>query len=142
MALIRGLRGKLPCPICIIKQEDLWDLLNNSPMRTTKEMKEIVDKARSQTLVTCREEILKYAGLRNIDVSISIYNILYIIIIILQNAFWDIERCDIYKALSFDRLHVFHGGLFGRHLWPELKTQVESYGRQTVGFVDSQYIRF
>ena len=69
MALIRGIKGKLPCSICLIKQEDLWNLLDNSLLCTTKDTKEIIDKARSQAFVTHREEILKQAGLRNIDVS-------------------------------------------------------------------------
>ncbi|PBK88793.1 hypothetical protein ARMGADRAFT_1033774 [Armillaria gallica] len=33
-----------------------------------------------------------------------------------KNVFWSIEHCDVHWALSFDRLHAFHNGLFGDHL--------------------------
>lgn len=69
IALIRGLRGLLPCPICTIRQEDLWNLLDVSPMRTTQSSRQILEEARSQRLVTHKEEILKKAGLRDIEVS-------------------------------------------------------------------------
>lgn len=37
---------------------------------------------------------------------------------------------------------MFHGGLFGRHLWPELKSHVELLGRDASGQVDTQYISY
>lgn len=73
IALIRGLRGLLPCPICTIRQEDLWDLLNISPLRTTQMSRQILEEARGQRLVAQKEEILKHAGLRDIEVCNTIY---------------------------------------------------------------------
>ena len=71
MALIRGLRGKYPCPICFVKQEDMWNLLDESPLYTTELSVKIVLEARQKVTKTQAEEILKNAGLRNINVSIS-----------------------------------------------------------------------
>lgn len=31
-----------------------------------------------------------------------------------------------YSALSWDRLHAYHGGLFSDHLWSEFKAVVET----------------
>jgi hypothetical protein len=31
--------------------------------------------------------------------------------------------------MSFDRLHFFHGGLWGRHIWPEIKKILDFLGR-------------
>lgn len=43
---------------------------------------------------------------------------------------------DPYEALSFDRLHTFHSGLFGDHLWTQLKKHIESLGRDASTLVD------
>ena len=72
MALIRGLRDKMPCPICLIKQEDLWNILDTSLLHTTNRSKEIIEKARGERLHTDTENILKEVGLRDIDVCFSI----------------------------------------------------------------------
>ncbi len=43
----------------------------------------------------------------------------------MQNVFWRIRGCEIYRALSWDRLHAYHLGLFGKHLLGELKRLLE-----------------
>lgn len=40
------------------------------------------------------------------------------------------------RAISFDRLHAYHGGLFGDHLWPEVKAHIEALGRPAISLVD------
>ncbi len=72
MALIRGFNSKRPCPICLIKLEDLSNLLDESPMRTTDRFKTILVNARLERYVKDRKEILKEEGLRNIDVFLFI----------------------------------------------------------------------
>lgn len=37
---------------------------------------------------------------------------------------------DVYQALSWDRLHAYHGGLFSDHLWGEFKNTVEKLGKK------------
>ena len=41
-------------------------------------------------------------------------------------------------ALSWDRLHAYHLGVFGKHLWPELKGIVENLGQSTEQTVDKR----
>jgi hypothetical protein len=55
----------------------------------------------------------------------------------LQNAFFELGYSDPYLALSFDRMHFNHGGLWGDHLWPELKLHVKALGRQAEKQLDN-----
>lgn len=55
-----------------------------------------------------------------------------------QNAFLELAHSDPYLALSFDRLHAFHSGMFGHHLWNEFKRLVEALSNDDVKLVDSQ----
>ena len=41
-------------------------------------------------------------------------------------------------ALSWDRLHAYHGGLFSDHLLVELKRIVDNMGRQSHAQIDDQ----
>ena len=50
------------------------------------------------------------------DKLFPIHLILYHITPIEQNVFWKLENSDPYRALSFDRLHAFHLGLFEDHI--------------------------
>ncbi|KIP02233.1 hypothetical protein PHLGIDRAFT_79417, partial [Phlebiopsis gigantea 11061_1 CR5-6] len=45
-------------------------------------------------------------------------------LILEKNLFWDFPLTDPYKAVSFDQLHWYHSGLFGHHLWGELKSHI------------------
>ncbi|KIJ59110.1 hypothetical protein HYDPIDRAFT_177922 [Hydnomerulius pinastri MD-312] len=45
------------------------------------------------------------------------------------NVFWLVMHSHPQDALSFDRLHHLHGGLWGKHLLNELKTILKSLGR-------------
>jgi hypothetical protein len=56
---------------------------------------------------------------------------------ILQNIFWKLWGSDPYRALSFDRLHTNHLGLF-KHLWEEAKRITKEMGRETQRVVDKQ----
>jgi len=37
-----------------------------------------------------------------------------------KNAFWKIENSDPYLAYSYDMLHAFDSGEWGKHQWPLL----------------------
>ncbi|THH17156.1 hypothetical protein EUX98_g9183 [Antrodiella citrinella] len=121
MALIRGIGGKCPCPICLVPKENLLDITLTYPLRSTETMKGTYEKAHSERLAAEREAILKEKGLRDVE-----------------NVFWDLSNSDPYDALSWERLHAFHGGLFGRHLWPLLKKRIELQGRSAIAQVDTQ----
>ena len=63
MALIRGFRGLCPCPICLIRSENLDDIHATAPMRNMAETQKIVADG--------IEEQLKAQGLRPIKVFIT-----------------------------------------------------------------------
>lgn len=45
---------------------------------------------------------------------------------------------DVYSAVSWDRLHAYHGGLFSDHLLEELKSVIEeSPGRAMAIAIDN-----
>jgi len=54
--------------------------------------------------------------------------------------FWKLWNSDPYRALSFDRLHTNHLGLFKDHLWDRAKQLIEAEGRLAVGSVDDQSV--
>ena len=59
--------------------------------------------------------------------------------LVIKNAFLELKNTDPYKALSFDRLHAFHAGLFGKHMWPLLKAHIEKLSSTAAAQVDKQY---
>ncbi|KAH9486000.1 hypothetical protein JR316_0000063 [Psilocybe cubensis] len=118
MALTRGRTGLFPCPICLVPNSKLSNISTVYPRRTTSQMRQIY--IRSQSLnATESEELLKSYGITDV-----------------MNVFWDISRTDIYKALSFDVLHAYDGGLFKSHMLVELKAVLRDLGRDAEVGVD------
>lgn len=70
MALIRGLGSACPCPVCLVRNEDLADL-SKFPLperRTTEHMRNVYQEV--QLLKQdAREKKLKEYGLRDVEVS-------------------------------------------------------------------------
>lgn len=129
MTLIRGVRGKCPCPICVVPLEELHDLLKTFPIRTTQraiEGCEAYSKKNSHG-----EEILKALGLRPVQVCRYFSRVsIQLIQIEIQNVFWKVENSKPEDTVSFDRLHALDGGLGGKHLLEEVKVVVKSLGRE------------
>ena len=50
--------------------------------------------------------------------------------------FWTLKNSDPYMALSFDRLHASHLGLFKSHIWSVLKSRIMATGRAEIKKVD------
>ena len=75
MALIRGLRGLCPCPICLVPNDKQADIVTLYPLRTSKDTLRIIKEADELQLQGEREELLKSYGLRYIKVIILIYNL-------------------------------------------------------------------
>ena len=57
-----------------------------------------------------------------------------------QNVFWQINNSDPHRALSWDRLHAFQGGLFGHHIWKEVKEEAGAIGREAVAKINTQCV--
>ncbi|KAF8164144.1 hypothetical protein K438DRAFT_2067539 [Mycena galopus ATCC 62051] len=125
MALIRGLQGLYPCPICFVPWDQQSDLSTEHPLRSSAESQQILEAARAKSTKEEREEHLKDHGLRDID-----------------NVFWKIRGSDPYKAISYDPLHADDGGFWGDHLFPLFKARVEALGRPAIVKIDSQMAAF
>ncbi|ETW76940.1 hypothetical protein HETIRDRAFT_328617 [Heterobasidion irregulare TC 32-1] len=121
MALIRGARGKCPCPICLVPDNMLSDLSQDFPLRTSENSQDIFKEAMMMATVLEKEELLKQYSLRGVE-----------------NVFWSIANVNPYQVLSWDRLHAYHLGLFGDHLWFELKQYISDWGRSAESQVDNQ----
>ncbi|KIJ09892.1 hypothetical protein PAXINDRAFT_164338 [Paxillus involutus ATCC 200175] len=117
MSLIRGRSGKCPCPVCLVPLEELHDLSKSFPLRSQTEAQEALtaweeNQARG-------EAILKKLGLRPVE-----------------NVFWIVLFSDPHKALSFDRLHALHLGLWGKHILGELKKILAFLGQEAEAEVE------
>ncbi|KAG1811595.1 hypothetical protein EV424DRAFT_1327573 [Suillus variegatus] len=109
MSLIRGRGGKCPCPVCLVPLAELHDLSKSYPIRTVEEAQEAL---RVHKLSKAQgEQVLKALGLRPV-----------------ANVFWLVLRSSPHDALSLDRLHSLHAGLW-KHLLGELKIILASLGR-------------
>ncbi|TFK17829.1 hypothetical protein FA15DRAFT_733009 [Coprinopsis marcescibilis] len=108
MATIRGINSKCPCPICLVPGDELDQISKTYPLRTTEEMKRVYDKAQACKTLKDRNETLMRVGLRDV-----------------KNVFWRLGHVDVYDAISWDRLHAYHLGLFGNHLLSEFFRVVE-----------------
>ncbi|EIW80471.1 hypothetical protein CONPUDRAFT_90680 [Coniophora puteana RWD-64-598 SS2] len=125
MALIRGPKCKCPCPICLSPKEKLRDFCTKYKRCTSEQGRELYEKYKTHKGLG--NDAMKEVGLRPAE-----------------NVFWDIQYSDPHDALLFDRLHFNHGGLFSRHLLPELQKiikHVSSKLEGTMGKFDEQ-IRF
>ncbi|KAG1738055.1 hypothetical protein EDD22DRAFT_982336 [Suillus occidentalis] len=116
MALIRGLMGKFPCPVCLIPREELSKGLNTYRLRSSGDAKALRAWARDSMTAEVREQVLSSESLRDVD-----------------NAFDTMEHTDVYQALSFNKLHFNDEGKFD-HLWMELQKWITNSGRQAAVF--------
>lgn len=141
MSLIRGHHSKCPCPVCLVPLEELSELSKTFAFRTVEEAIAAlnvykVSKARG-------EELLKALGLRAVAVSYRQYSLsrfasmFSLLISHQQNVFWLIAHSDPHQAISFDRLHALHLGMW-RHLLEELKKILKALGRDEESKVEKQ----
>ncbi|KAG1785490.1 uncharacterized protein HD556DRAFT_1249795, partial [Suillus plorans] len=72
MALICGLMGKFPCPICLIPRDELSNTLKVYPLRTCTGTKELLARARESTTLEAREQILSSQSLRDVNISLAL----------------------------------------------------------------------
>ncbi|KAJ6518357.1 hypothetical protein DFH09DRAFT_1264672 [Mycena vulgaris] len=125
MALIRGLQGLYPCPICFVPWNEQSDLSTEHPLRTGKESEEILENARALRTAAEREELLKDHGLRDVE-----------------NTFWKIKDSEPHAAISYDPLHADDGGFWGDHLFTQIKARVTELGRAAIVKIDAQMAMF
>ncbi|KAG2104264.1 hypothetical protein BD769DRAFT_1630826 [Suillus cothurnatus] len=121
MALIRGLKGKFPCPVCLVPQDE-QSILHTHKLRTSHQSEDILRTARSKPSEKEKEEHLKAFSLRNVE-----------------NVFSRIRHVDVHQALSFDHLHTNEEGLWGDHLWKEVKFWISDLGREAAVKLDKNF---
>ncbi|KAF8895008.1 hypothetical protein CPB84DRAFT_1816018 [Gymnopilus junonius] len=101
-----------PCPVCLVPGDKLADLSETFELWTKEKMMEVYTKAQKLN-AEGKEELLKKYGLRDV-----------------KNVFWDMAHCDPYKATSWDGLHAHDSGLFGDHIWAEVKQILTALGKK------------
>lgn len=78
IALIRGLQGDCPCPICLVRRDRQSRFAISWPLRSAEDTILTIDKYRElhgkRGKKGQAEEILKEKGLRDVDVSITIHH--------------------------------------------------------------------
>ncbi|KAF8136888.1 hypothetical protein K438DRAFT_2120589 [Mycena galopus ATCC 62051] len=121
MTLIRGLGGNHPCPVCLVRKDEQSDLTIISELRTAQNSREAVEEARFLS-VEAGENLLKNLGLRKVD-----------------NVFWKVAYSDPHHAISFDRLHSHHSGLWGDHLFGQIKLHLLNRGDRQATKLDQQF---
>jgi hypothetical protein len=138
MALIRGTKGLLTCPICLVPDDEQSNLSVMHELRTADQTKACLDAANALPNVTATEKYLQQYGLRNVEVCSPVY-MQTVYLTLVKNAFWGVENSDPHRALSWDRLHAYHQGLFKR-LWTELQKYISALGPKALSQVDEQYV--
>lgn len=68
MSLIRGVGSLSPCPRCLIQANQQGDPSAHAPAWTSAGTQATIQDARKQRFAKDKEEILKSAGLRDVDV--------------------------------------------------------------------------
>ncbi|KAG1890418.1 uncharacterized protein F5891DRAFT_1131709 [Suillus fuscotomentosus] len=121
MALIRGLKGKFPCPVCLVPQDE-QSILRTHELRTSHQSEDILHTARSKPSEKEKEDHLKAFSLQNVE-----------------NVFSRILHVDVHRALSFDRLHTNEEGLWGDHLWKEVKFWILDLGHEAAVKLDKNF---
>ena len=141
MSLIRGLKGKFPCPVCLVPQELQSVFSDEHPLRTSIQSLNILNTARSTSTEKEKEQQLKVYSLRDVEVWCLYWSRLNVNLpIASQNCFWKVSHCDVHRALSFDRLHTNNAGMWGNHLWSELQFWLAELGREAVVKVDVKFV--
>ncbi|KAG8714224.1 hypothetical protein FRC08_012222 [Ceratobasidium sp. 394] len=85
----------------------IHNLLGTWPLRTVEESQELVASAREAKTQKRRDEILREQSLRAVD-----------------NIFYDIipRFFSVYSAVTADPLHQIEQGIFGKHIWPWIRS--------------------
>jgi hypothetical protein len=136
MSLIRGHHSKCPCPVCIVPLDELHDLSKSFRLRSMQDAMAALDvyeesKARG-------EELLKALGLRPVKVSYITFYLAYIHQSCnTQNVLWIVAHSDPHDAISLNRLHALHLGLW-KHLLNELKKILKSLGHEAESLFEEQ----
>ena len=139
MALIRGKDSLFPCPCCLVPKSMQSDLSVTYPAHTPEKTLEILFEANKLKTKTAQNDLLKNYGLHPFSVSVLSVRIAFQTDCG-QNVFFRLMYTDPYRALSFDNLHFDSSGLWGAHIFVQLKEHVKLLGNAACFKVDSQSV--
>jgi len=112
MSLIRGVRGKLPCPVCRVPEGELADISRTWPLRTAAHSQQVINGARTLNKKDC-ESLLSAHGLRCVDVSFLKYVVDYPDIFDFRTSFGSSRiqtRIERYLSTGYIRTTVGYSG--------------------------------
>ncbi|EMD40065.1 hypothetical protein CERSUDRAFT_46326 [Gelatoporia subvermispora B] len=121
----RGTKGSAPCCVCYACRNGLFQYCEKFKARTHKESQELYREAQQLLSKTAKRDHLKPFGIR-----------------LVENIFWRIPHLNIYAALSFDRLHTNHLGIWKAHLWAELRMYILHMGVRVERTINAQCALF
>jgi len=141
MSLIRGLKGKFPCPVCLVPQEQQLVLSDAHLLCTITQSLGVLNVARSTSTEKEKEKQLKVYSLRDVEVWCLYQSRLSTnLLLASQNCFWKVSHCNIHQALSFDCLHSDNAGMWGDHLWSELQFWLKDLGWEAIVKIDVKFV--
>ncbi|KAJ6475131.1 hypothetical protein C8R47DRAFT_1293744 [Mycena vitilis] len=111
---IRNSRSLHPCPQCLVHHDDLHRLACSYAPRTSAGMAAALAEAPTSSKAQ-RNEFLKAYGLHDFE-----------------HFLWLFAHPCPYKAVGYDCLHYFDGGIWGRHMWLVIKDYLQTHGLATV----------
>ncbi|KAG2112054.1 uncharacterized protein F5147DRAFT_744680 [Suillus discolor] len=120
MALIHGLMGKFPCPICLVPHDELYKTSNIYPLRTSAGAKALRVQARESTTLEAREQILSSESLRDVDNSFDTMENTDLIVFAAHNVFRQDQDSEAYLLLCC--IHSY------KHLSVHLFDDIEAKG--------------
>ncbi|KAJ7864479.1 hypothetical protein B0H14DRAFT_2574409 [Mycena olivaceomarginata] len=98
-----------PCPQCLVHKDDLPRLTATYPDRTSESMSRALERA--PVTKTDRNKHLQQYGLHDF-----------------VHFLWKFNNSDPYRAVGYDCLHFFDGGIWGRHMWLLIKAHLQNTG--------------
>ncbi|KAG2092954.1 uncharacterized protein F5147DRAFT_747983 [Suillus discolor] len=121
MALIRGVKGKFPCLVCLVPQDE-QSVNRVFALRTSCNSQQVLCNVRGKHTEKEKEEALKAYSLRNVE-----------------NIFWNFFLADVHRVVSIDRLHMNYEGLWEDHLWKDLLFWISDLGWDTATKLDANF---
>ncbi|KAG2145011.1 hypothetical protein BD769DRAFT_1625525 [Suillus cothurnatus] len=142
MALIQGFNSTYPCPICLVLKDKLTDHSTIYPTHVIDDAQACVQLWNMDC--TASEAALKKQSLRPVNVSDS-FNFLALKSKWShnhQNSLWIVKWSSLHDTLSQDTLHTYNSGLFGNHMFEEVKNHLKTLGHTAEKTTDDQFAAF
>ncbi|KAJ7325459.1 hypothetical protein DFH08DRAFT_926312 [Mycena albidolilacea] len=126
---IHNSRANHPCPQCLVHHDELHQLTNTFPLRTTESMSWALSCAPDAPKTACNDYLKSY-GLHNFKVCHNSFEGNNGTLNLVQHFLWSFNNSDPYRMSGYDCLHYFDGGIWGHHtFWTILKVIRHKLGK-------------